>query len=342
MEVAPVEEQDKIYTPKKFKDFLSDLPITFEPSEKKSKVFDLISKRGKIVVLSGKREDAFSLTDYIKKRLSSSKRREDKRVVFRVVFLIKDEEVLLIGPVIKIPYLFMLIGETEKEKKFIVPVIYVKTLLERLKNKIYVDEIDKFLFFGDGVLPPRSKETVKIFKEGLLSVKDKLRENPQVLDMGCGSGVLSILAKRVLKDKNVDVFSSDILPEAVASTLINTEGERIEVYKPGDLFERIDRKFDLIIFNAPWVRSKGRRKSVHDRGGETIYRFLSEAKRFLKDDGFIILSYANFSGDWAIDSLKEAIDKEGYSVLKEIKTKIQARRRKKKWEKVYLFILKPL
>ena len=338
MEVAPVEEQDKIYIPEKFKGLFSGLPITFESSEKKGRVFDLISKREKIVVLSGKREDAFSLADYLEKRIP--KRRKDKRVIFRAVFLTKNEEVLLIDPVIKIPYLFMLIGETEKEKKFIVPVIYIKTLLERLKNRIYVDEIDKFLFFGDGVLPPRSKETVRIFKKGLLSVKDKLREKSQVLDMGCGSGVLSILTKKVLKDKNVDVFSSDILPEAVASTLINTEGERIEVYKPGDLFERIDRKFDLIIFNAPWVRSKGRRKSVHDRGGETIYRFLSEAKRFLKDDGFIILSYANFSGDWAIDSLKEAIDKEGYSVLKEIKTKIQARRRKKKWEKLYLFILK--
>ena len=338
MEVAPVEEQDKIYIPEKFKGLFSGLPITFESSEKKSRVFDLISKRGKIVVLSGKREDAFSLADYIKKRIP--KRREDKRVIFRAVFLTKNEEVLLIDPVIKIPYLFMLIGETEKEKKFIVPVIYIKTLLERLKNRIYVDEIDKFLFFGDGVLPPRSKETVKIFKEGLLSVKDKLKEKPQVLDMGCGSGVLSILTKRVLKDKNVEVFSSDILPEAVASTLINTKGEKVEVYKPGDLFERIDRKFDLIIFNAPWVRGKGRRKSVHDRGGETIHRFLSEAKRFLKDGGFIILSYANFSGDWAIDSLKEVFDKEGYSVLKEIKTKIQARRRKKKWEKLYLFILK--
>ncbi|HDJ99917.1 MAG TPA: class I SAM-dependent methyltransferase [Firmicutes bacterium] len=340
MEVAPVEEQDKIYIPEKFKGLFSGLPITFESSEKKSRVFDLISKRGKIVVLSGKREDAFSLADYIKKRIP--KRREDKRVIFRAVFLTKNEEVLLIDPVIKIPYLFMLIGETEKEKKFIVPVIYIKTLLERLKNRIYVDEIDKFLFFGDGVLPPRSKETVKIFKEGLLSVKDKLKEKPQVLDMGCGSGVLSILTKRVLKDKNVEVFSSDILPEAVASTLINTEGEKVEVYKPGDLFERIDRKFDLIIFNAPWVRGKGRRKSVHDRGGETIHRFLSEAKWFLKDGGFIILSYANFSGDWAIDSLKEVFDKEGYLVLKEMKTKIQARRRKKKWEKLYLFILKPL
>ncbi len=340
MEVAPVEEQDKIYIPEKFKGLFSGFPITFESSEKKSRVLDLISKRGKIVVLSGKREDAFSLADYLEKRIP--KRREDKRVIFRAVFLTKNEEVLLIDPVIKIPHLFMLIGETEKEKKFIVPVIYIKTLLERLKNRIYVDEIDKFLFFGDGVLPPRSKETVKIFKEGLLSVKDKLKEKPQVLDMGCGSGVLSILTKRVLKDKNVEVFSSDILPEAVASTLINTEGEKVEVYKPGDLFERIDRKFDLIIFNAPWVRGKGRRKSVHDRGGETIHRFLSEAKWFLKDGGFIILSYANFSGDWAIDSLKEVFDKEGYLVLKETKTKIQARRRKKKWEKLYLFILKPL
>ncbi len=338
MEVAPVEEQDKIYIPEKFKGLFSGFPIIFESSEKKGGVLDLISKRGKIVVLSGKREDAFSLVDYLEKRIP--KRREDKRVIFRAVFLTKNEEVLLIDPVIKIPYLFMLIGETEKEKKFIVPVIYIKTLLERFKNRIYVDEIDKFLFFGDGVLPPRSKETVKIFKEGLLSVKDKLKEKPQVLDMGCGSGVLSILTKRVLKDKNVEVFSSDILPEAVASTLINTEGEKVEVYKPGDLFERIDRKFDLIIFNAPWVRGKGRRKSVHDRGGETIHRFLSEAKWFLKDGGFIILSYANFSGDWAIDSLKEVFDKEGYLVLKETKTKIQARRRKKKWEKLYLFILK--
>ena len=47
MEVAPVEEQDKIYIPEKFKGLFSGLPITFESSEKKGRVFDLISKKGK-------------------------------------------------------------------------------------------------------------------------------------------------------------------------------------------------------------------------------------------------------------------------------------------------------
>lgn len=335
---APVEELDKIHIPEKFKEYLSNLPITFESPERKGKILDLILRKGRIVVAKGKKEDAFTILPYIEKMV----KRKDKRrkVLSRFTFLVMGEEVLYISPPIKIPYLFMLTGEKDKRKQFIVPVYFIKNLMERFNERIFVSQIKEELFFGDKVLPPRSKDTILLFKEGILSIKNQLKEGAKVLDMGCGSGVLSILLDETLKDRGVKVYSSDILPEAVASTLINIKERDIYVYEPGDLFENIKGEFDLIVFNAPWVRNFNKRKSVHDKEGETIYRFLKKAKNFLKKGSFIILSYANFSGDWVIGSLKEMISKEGYRIVSEKKTKIQARRRRKKWEKLYLFILK--
>ncbi|MFH1636988.1 MAG: HemK2/MTQ2 family protein methyltransferase [Candidatus Woesearchaeota archaeon] len=126
----------------------------------------------------------------------------------------------------------------------------------------------------------------------------------RVLDMGTGSGILAIAAKKA------EVIAADINPEAVK-----------EVQKLGikaivsDLFENIGGKFDLIIFNPPYLpedpdESEDSRLATKGgkEGHEIIERFLKDAKHFLKKDGKILMVFSSMTGD-----IESIMKKEGYS-----------------------------
>jgi release factor glutamine methyltransferase len=70
-----------------------------------------------------------------------------------------------------------------------------------------------------------------------------------VLELGCGTGFLSIVAAR----KGAKVTASDINPKAVENTRINaaTNGVHIEIVT-SDLFTNLPGSFDRIIINPPY------------------------------------------------------------------------------------------
>lgn len=84
-----------------------------------------------------------------------------------------------------------------------------ETLDEANENDIVV-EIDPGVAFGTG-----SHETTKLC---ILNIKKYLKESDQVLDVGCGSGILSIIA---LKLGAKSVVSTDIDPNAVTASFEN-------------------------------------------------------------------------------------------------------------------------
>jgi release factor glutamine methyltransferase len=153
-----------------------------------------------------------------------------------------------------------------------------------------------------------------------------------VLDMGTGSGMLALEATKYCKK----VTASDIDKEVIQhlkkdrhSKLNYKKGccQRITLSKKtkknidnisfihSDLFQKIPDKFDLIIFNPPYLPSKpinkllGNKTSQNSQdikksfnnsyvdialdggknGTEIIERFLKEAKKHLKKDGKILL-----------------------------------------------------
>ena len=75
----------------------------------------------------------------------------------------------------------------------------------------------------------------------------------RALDMGCGSGILSI----ALSGKTSTVLAVDINPEAVrsAKALAGKEGATNIEFRESDLFSnvRLDEKFDLIVWNMPYI-----------------------------------------------------------------------------------------
>jgi len=108
-----------------------------------------------------------------------------------------------------------------------------------------------------------------------------------VLDMGCGSGIQAIVASRKAKK----VLAVDINPQAIE---INN-AENID-YRISDLFENIkeNEKFDLIIFNPPYVPSDEKDMEAKawaggTMGRETIDRFVEESPKHLAEKGRIQL-----------------------------------------------------
>jgi len=68
--------------------------------------------------------------------------------------------------------------------------------------------------------------------------------NGNVLDMGCGSGILSLEAMKYSKD----VLGVDSNEECVE----HCKKKEINVVR-SDLFSNVNGKFDLVIFNPPYL-----------------------------------------------------------------------------------------
>ncbi|USN45553.1 MAG: methyltransferase [Candidatus Woesearchaeota archaeon] len=117
------------------------------------------------------------------------------------------------------------------------------------------------------------------------------------LDMGTGSGILA----RELKKTCKKVIAADIDLEAV-------EQNHDLVVIHTDLFEHIMQKFDLIVFNPPYLPADKDDPVAAldggDVGNEIILRFLESAKDFLNPKGKILLLYSSRSG---VEEIEQAI-----------------------------------
>jgi release factor glutamine methyltransferase len=75
-------------------------------------------------------------------------------------------------------------------------------------------------------------------------------ENKSFLEMGCGTGVISVLASK----KGAKVTASDINPVAIENTNLNAKHNNVHITTIlSDLFEQIPQHdFDYILINPPY------------------------------------------------------------------------------------------
>jgi release factor glutamine methyltransferase len=143
----------------------------------------------------------------------------------------------------------------------------------------------------------------RILKE---KIPDMLKKNPDLkfLEIGVGSGIHLQTALN-LGVKNKNIFSSDIDKKSVSHcnllgfTCINS-----------DLFEKIRGKFDLIIFNPPYLPEDSREPEDSKlvttggkKGDEIINRFLKQAKNYLEKNGEIFLITSSLSPEINFEKL---------------------------------------
>jgi release factor glutamine methyltransferase len=141
----------------------------------------------------------------------------------------------------------------------------------------------------------------------------------QVLDVGTGSGILSILAA----EKAVSVLTIDLNPYAVhcakENATLNHVHEKM-VFMQADLLTALNEnaKFELILFNAPYLPAPeneaeswiGRSWAGGINGRQVIDRFITQALTHLKCNGRILLMQSTLA------NVEETISKFGEVGLK--------------------------
>lgn len=178
---------------------------------------------------------------------------------------------------------------------------------------------------NDDVYEP--SEDSLLAADTILEELNKLSGNLEVIDMGCGSGILGLVAAT---NPNVDkVTFADVSDKALDLCRINISRNmgkvrsNCEVIK-SDLFADIMGMFDMIIFNAPYLPEDENDKLANAwyggaNGIEVSKKFLSQAIDHMADGGEIILVVSSL-GD--IETLKDEINSLELYITREIKQHI--------------------
>ena len=207
--------------------------------------------------------------------------------------------------------------------------VFLKLIEERLNNRPIAYIVGNREFMGldfyvqEGVLIPRPD--TEILVEEIIKI-GKNKENIEILDIGTGSGAITVSLAKYLDNANItSVDISDIaLQIGKKNAISNDVSNKIEFIK-SDLFTSIDKnkRFDIIVSNPPYIRRDVMDtldKQVKDyepytalEGGDDgldFYRKITEqAKVYLKVNG--ILAYE--VGHDQSEDVSKLMDMNGYT-----------------------------
>ncbi len=169
------------------------------------------------------------------------------------------------------------------------PLAYILGFVPFLNCKIFVNE---------NTLIPRP-ETEQLCDILVNKFKDK--KNMGILDLCCGSGAIGISLQ---KNLNASVLCVDISPLCLETTQKNAKENNVQIkVLQSNMFENIKGKFDLIVSNPPYIKTKEIEKldkSVKDfepkmalDGGDdglNFYKIIAQnAKNYLTENGTLAL-----------------------------------------------------
>ena len=171
-----------------------------------------------------------------------------------------------------------------------------ETVNDRKEGDIIV-EIDPGTAFGTG-----SHETTRLC---ISQIKRFLKPGDKVLDLGCGSGILSIIALKLGAGK---VVGTDIDPNAIIATKENLAVNHIEegsmipyegnLLEDEALCEKIgEGQYDIVVANIL---------------ADVIIQLSSIARRFMKEGAYFITSGIINTKE---EEVKEAMVKNGFEIV---------------------------
>jgi len=140
----------------------------------------------------------------------------------------------------------------------------------------------------------------------------------RVLEIGTGSG---IIANAVAKNPDVEtVLAVDIDEESIEHCESYYQNKKL-TFIVSDMLEKIEGKFDCIVFNPPYLpQDKGiKDKALYggQKGWEILGKFFSQAKDYLNKDGIILIVFSSLTDKKKVD---EIINENGFS-FKELERK---------------------
>lgn len=149
--------------------------------------------------------------------------------------------------------------------------------------------------------------------------------NKKILDIGTGSGAISLALSKNLKDSKI--IGVDISKNAI--DLANENKIKLNInnveFKESDIFSNIEEKFDIIVSNPPYINKEDFEKLDNKLyyepknalyGGEDgLYfykKIIKNAKNFLNKNGKIYLEI----GYDQKDSISDLLEEYGYKQIK--------------------------
>ncbi len=172
----------------------------------------------------------------------------------------------------------------------------------------------KLIFKTDsGIFSPKKIDKgTKLLLESL-----DLNKNMDLLDVGCGYGVIGIGACDEVKSVIMTDINKRAVKLAKENIKLNNLNDKDITVLNGDLYEKIgDKKFDIIVSNPP-IRA----------GRDVIHKLITEGKKYLKNNGSMYLVIQTKHGakslgdflDKTFGNVETVKIKGGYRVLKSIK-----------------------
>ncbi|MFB6147795.1 MAG: HemK2/MTQ2 family protein methyltransferase [Candidatus Nanohaloarchaea archaeon] len=146
-------------------------------------------------------------------------------------------------------------------------------------------------------------------REDSLFLQEYLEEQElagkKVLDMGTGSGILAVTAA----EKEADVTAADIDPGALEDAEELAEEKDVDVeFVESDLFDNVEGKFDLVVFNPPYLQGdRFNALEGGESGVELTSRFLQQSAEHLEEEGEVIFIASSRSD---VDSLQNEFELE--------------------------------
>ena len=201
------------------------------------------------------------------------------------------------------------------------PVQYITNKQEFMKMEFYVDE---------NVLIPQPD--TEILVEETMKIAKAMEEKIDVLDICTGSGCIGTsIAKNIenLKSITMSDISNKAIKIAEKNFKDNIENVQNAEFVESDMFEKINKKYDIIISNPPYIETqkieelpeevKQEPHLALDGGKEGIdyYKILTnEAHKYLKEKGYLCMEIGYNQKECVEELLKES---EKYTNIKTIK-----------------------
>lgn len=175
---------------------------------------------------------------------------------------------------------------------------------------------------AEGVLIPRP-DTEILAEQCIILMKDF--ENPKILDIGTGSGAISVTLAKELPSS--EVLGLDISDEALKIAVENRElnGASNLKFLKSDVFQHVKEKnYDLIVSNPPYipveeynelmpeVKQYEPRMALTDGGdGYYFYRKISEeSMKYLKNGGYLAFEVGYNQGE----TVSQLMEKNGFRI----------------------------
>lgn len=143
----------------------------------------------------------------------------------------------------------------------------------------------------------------------LLAENLAVRKGDTALDVGTGTGLIALLMAK----KASSVLGVDINPLAIELARENARinGIKNVEFRVSDLFERVEGKFDVITFNAPYLPGEPEEPIdlalVGGEGGrEVLDRFIREVPEYIKPGGTVQIVQSSITGvEETLEKLEE-------------------------------------